>query len=191
MKKLLTGLLLGCGFMFLILWAFGFRKHTEEWSSAERRQVIKGDVSWFVRIEGYPKLVYNDVDIADALNEPERVVVYRIKEGEGSSIAGYGLASEREVSEDDREYFSAVVCSPTSMTERSACFFKPGFAISFDKGGDSFYALVCYSCSDILFFDSDGNRVSGWGMTYEAEFALIYRFYELFPDDAEVQALKI
>ena len=99
MKKLLTGLLLGCGLMFLILWAFGFRKHTEEWSPAERRQVI--------------------------------------------------------------------------------------------KGGDSFYALVCYSCSDILFFDSDGNRVSGWGMTYEAEFALIYRFYELFPDDAEVQALKI
>ncbi len=191
MKKLIAGLILGCGLMFLILWFSGFRKHKDEWSLAERqRQTIKGNITWFAKIEGYPKLVYKDAGIIAALNDPERVLVYRINDGGESIVAGYGLSSETEASEDDREYFSTVVCSPTSMTGVSACVFTPGFAIRFDKGDDSFYALVCYSCSDIFFFDAEGNRVAGWGMTYEAAFALIHRFYELFPDDAEVQSLK-
>ena len=191
MKMLITGLILGGGFMFLTLWLLDFRRCENEWSLAERqRQTVKGNISWFAQIGGYPELVYKDKVIVAALNEPERVRVYRIKDTEDSIIAGYGLTSEMEVSERDRQYFSTVVCSPTSMTGVSACVFKPGFAIRFDKGGDSFYALVCYLCSDIFFFNAEGDRVAGWGMTYEAAYALVYRFYELFPDDTEVQAIK-
>ena len=191
MKKLIAGLILGSGLMFLTLWALGFRKHQDEWSLAERQlQTIKGDIMWFARLDGYPKLVYKDPALISALKVPDRVLVYRITEDGESVVAGYGLTSATEASEKDREYFSTVVCSPTSMTGVSACLFSPGFAIRFDKGDDSFYALVCYSCSDIFFFDAAGNHVSGWGMTYEAAFALIHRFYELFPNDSEVQAIK-
>ncbi len=191
MKKLIVGVIMGSGIMFVVLWASGFRKDKKDWSLAARqRQTLKYDISWFAQLEGYPRLVYKDSEIAAALSEPERVLVYRIKDGAASTIGGYGLTSETEVSENDREYFSMVVCSPTSMTCVSACVLTPGFAIRFDKGDVSYYALVCYACSDIIFFDSSGNRVAGWGMTYEAAFALIHRFCELFPDDAEVRTIK-
>lgn len=83
-----------------------------------------------------------------------------------------------------------VVASSALDLSAASKLSTPGFAIQFEKGDSSFYALVCYSCSDILFFDAKGGRVGGWGMTYEAAFALIHRFYELFPDDPEVQGLK-
>lgn len=177
--------------MFLILWSLGFRKQREEWSLAERqRTAIRSDISWFAQVDGYPELVYKDPKLVRALTAPDRVTVYRVKEGGDLRLAGYGLGSAVEVSEDHAEYFSKVVCSPTSMTGLSACVFSPGFAIRFDHGGNPFTALVCYSCRDILFFDSMGEQVAGWGMTYESAFALIHRFHDLFPDDAGVKNIR-
>jgi len=191
MKKLIAGTLIGAGLTFIVLWSIGFRKPRDEWSLAERqRKTIKGDISWFAQIDGYPELVYKDSELVTALREPERVTVYRVKDGGDVTIACFGLSSPSKVSKDDMEYFSKVVCSPTSMTNTSACPFSPGFAIQFDHGESSYYALVCYSCNDIFILDAEGECVAGWGMTYEAAFALIHRFYKIFPDDSEVQSLK-
>ena len=192
MKQFTTGATVGCGLMFLTLWLVGFRKHHEEVNlEKHQKRFIRSDLSWFAEIEGYPELVYKNHRLVKALSEPDRVSVYRIKESGDLKIGGHSLTTEKEVSEKDRDYFSTVVCSPTSMANISACQFEPGFAIRFHKGNTSFYALICYSCSDIIFFDTDENQVSGWGMTYEAKLALIQKFYKLFPNDPEVQSIKL
>jgi len=151
---------------------------------------IKGDITWFARIDGYADLVYKDAGLATALAKPETVSLYRVGEAVEGKIAGYGLNTEKKLSPEEAGFYSWLVTSPTSMSELSACFFEPGFAIRFEKKGKSYYALVCYSCMDILFFDEEGEQVSGWGMTFESAFALIHKFYEAFPDDAEVQRIK-
>jgi len=190
-KSLIVGFVLGCGLMYLVLWSLGFRKQRVEWSLTEdQRKVVKSDISWFVQVEGYPELIYKDREVLSALSKPDRVTVYRVGEGGETSVADFGLRSGTVASEEDAEFFSKLVCSPTSMTAPSACMFSPGFAIRFEQGSTSFYALVCYSCRDIIFVDANGATVMGWGMSYEAAFGLIHRFYQLFPTDPEVQNLK-
>ena len=105
-------------------------------------------------------------------------------------VADYGLNSEKKLSPDEVGFYSWIVTSPTSMSGISACVFEPGFAISFERKGRSYYALVCYSCMDIIFFDEQGEQVSGWGMTYESAFALLHKFQAAFPDDPDVQSIK-
>ena len=192
MKQFISGAILGCGLMFLTLWLLDPSEHPDEVNFEELQQrVIKSDLSWFIQPEGYPELIYKDTNLTKTLSQPKRVSAYRIKDSGDLTLAGYSLTSETWASEEDLKYFPSVICSPTSMTNISACAFTPGFAIGFHRGPTSFYALICYSCSDIIFFDTDGNQVSGWGMTYEAKLALIQKFYKLFPNDPEVQSIKL
>jgi hypothetical protein len=191
-KTFIAGLLSGGLILLLILWMFGFRKHEDGSGLMDPQRVPrKVDISWFLQIEGYPELAYKDPDLAEALNEPERVSVFRVKDSGDLKIGSYRLDSMTEASKDDTKLFSTLVCSPTSMTGLSACEFSPGFAIQFSNGPNSFYALVCFSCSDLMFYNSEGEEVNGWGMTSEAEYVLIERFRKLFPNDSEVQSLKL
>ena len=174
--------------MFLALWWSGFRKDRVESSlQDQQRMAIKHDVSYFLRVKGYPDLIYQNPKLVSALKNPERVTVYRVKDTGKQRIAHFGLESAVEASETDSQDFSQLLCSPTSMTGPSTCAFELGFAIQFHHHGNSFYALVCFSCHDIIFLDSSGEQVANWGMTIEFATALIHKFYNLYPNDAEVQ----
>jgi hypothetical protein len=193
MKKLLVGALLGVVTTLLVGWGLGYMpkpKVSDRDESEHHSSSLKTDITWFVRLEGYPELVYKDASLVAAITEPDNVRVYRVREQGELKIAEYKLSSEHVASPRDADFYSWIASSPTSMTGISACVFEPGFAIRFERKGRSYFALVCYSCSDVIFLDEAGASVAGWGMTHEAASALIHKFYEVFPDDAEVQEIK-
>ena len=193
MKKLLFGALFGVVIAVIVGWLLGFQprlEQSEESSSEPRPSTLKTDITWFARLDGYPELVYKDADLAATITEPDSVRVYRVRDEGELKIADYKLSSEHMASSRDADFYSWIASSPTSMTGMSACVFDPGFAVRFERGTRSYYALICYSCSDVIFVDESGETVSGWGMTREAEVALLHKFYEVFPADAEVQEIK-
>ncbi len=193
MKKLLVGALIGVVIAVIVGWLLGFQPETEQSDgsvSEPKPSTLKTDITWFVRLEGYPDLVYKDADLVAAVTEPDKVRVYRVRDEGELKVAEYKLSSEHVASSRDADFYSWIASSPTSMTGISACVFDPGFAVCFERGTRSYYALICYSCSDVIFVDESGESVSGWGMTHEAAVALLHKFYEVFPDDAEVQEIK-
>ena len=193
MKRILLGAVLGSAITLVVGWGLGFKQpqNQGEWSLTEKqRGGIKRDPTWFARLEGYPELVYKDTNLVAAITKPDKVILYRVGVGDDVQIAKFGLSSKKVTSNDDAAEYSWILSSPTSMTGMSACLFEPGFAIQFEREGRSYFALICYSCMDIIFCDEDGERVGGWGMTYEAAFALIDKFHEAFPDDPDVKNLK-
>jgi len=192
MIRLLTGLILGiaCGLVGTWLWSIRKQEMNEAKENTTHENIIK-DINWFVEIDSFPKLIYKSPGLAETLAAPEEVSVYRIVDGEGEVQLGhYSLAGSRVASQEQAEDYSKIFCSPTSVTQMSACVFSPGFAVSFKKGETRFFALVCYSCSDIILYDPEANHVGGFGMTKEAEAALAFLFQQAFPDDPEVQVLK-
>jgi hypothetical protein len=191
MKTGVIGALLGSILTILVAWGLGYLPNKRDWSLTERqRSSIKGDITWFARVDGYADLAYRDANLVAALTKPDSVSLFRIGAEEDGTIAGYGLNSQKKLSPDEAGFYSWLVTSPTSMSGISACVFKPGFAIRFERKERSYYALVCYSCLDIIFFDEQGEQVSGWGMTYESAFALLNKFQAAFPNDAGVQSIK-
>lgn len=194
MKKLLVGAFLGVVATLLIGWGLGYLPRAEN-SDLRRpeqdRLSAKKDISWFVRLDGYPELVYKDAELVAAITEPEKVRVYRVRAEGELEVGKYKLSSEQVAGPRDADFYSSIASSPTSMTGISACVFDPGFAIRFERSGRSYFALVCFSCSDVIFLDEAGEMVAGWGMTHEAASALLHKFYEEFPDDAEVRNIKI
>jgi|LakMenEpi03Aug12_release.lakeMendotaPanAssembly.Ray.scaffolds.fasta_scaffold347744_2 hypothetical protein len=191
MKTGIIGGLLGSILTILVVWGLGYLPKKRDWSLTERqRSSIKGDITWFARIDGYADLAYQDANLVAALTKPDTVSLFRVGAEVDGKVADYGLNSEKKLSPDEVGFYSWIVTSPTSMSGISACVFEPGFAISFERKGRSYYALVCYSCMDIIFFDEQGEQVSGWGMTYESAFALLHKFQAAFPDDPDVQSIK-
>lgn len=191
MKTGIIGGLLGSILTILVVWGLGYLPKKRDWSLTERqRSSIKGDITWFARIDGYADLAYQDANLVAALTKPDTVSLFRVDAEVDGKVADYGLNSEKKLSPDEVGFYSWIVTSPTSMSGISACVFEPGFAISFERKGRSYYALVCYSCMDIIFFDEQGEQVSGWGMTYESAFALLHKFQAAFPDDPDVQSIK-
>jgi len=193
MKKILIGTVLGSAITLAVMWGLGFKQQSkvDEWSLTEQqRGGIKRDPTWFARLEGYPELVYKDTDLVAAITKPDKVSVYRVGVGSDIQIAKFGLSSKKVATIKDASIYSWILSSPTSMTGISACLFEPGFAVEFERKGSSYFALICYSCMDIIFFDEAGEQVSGWGMTYEAAFALIDKFHQQYPDDTDVKNIK-
>jgi hypothetical protein len=191
MKTGIIGALLGSILTILVAWGLGYLPKKRDWSLTERqRSSIKGDITWFIRPDGYADLIYPDDNLVAALTNPNSVSLFRVTANGEINIAGYGLKSEKLLSSDESTFYSRLFTSPTSMSGISACVFEPGFAIRFQRKERSYYALVCYSCMDIIFFDEQGEQVSGWGMTYESAFALLNKFQAAFPNDADVQSIK-
>jgi hypothetical protein len=191
MKTGIIGALLGSILTILVVLGLGYLPKKRDWSLTERqRSSIRGDITWFARIDGYAELVYRDANLVAALTKPDTVSLFRVGAEVDGNVAGYGLNSEKKLSPDESGFYSWLVTSPTSMSGMSACLFEPGFAIRFERKGRSYYALVCYSCLDMIFYDEQGERVSEWGMTYESAFALLHKFQAAFPDDMDVQKIK-
>ena len=192
MTKLLTGLFLGiaCGLVGAWLWSIRQQESDEANHRIPHNEALK-DLNWFALVDGFPELIHKAPGLADALSVPEQVSVYRVVKGSGDVQVGqYSLGQSHPASEDHAYNYSKVLCSPTSVTNLSACAFTPGFAIRFKRNKSHFFALVCYSCGDILILDPYGEQVGGFGMTKEAEATLARMFRETFPDDPEVQGLK-
>jgi hypothetical protein len=101
------------------------------------------------------------------------------------------LSSEILIDEKDIEFFSTIMCSPSSMQSMSACVFNPGFALEFTYENESFYALICYSCRDLRVTNSEGETLTGWGMSKLASLGFIGKFYEYYPEDNAVQDIRI
>jgi hypothetical protein len=191
MKTGVIAALFGSILTILVAWGLGYLQNKRDWSLTERqRSSIKADITWFVRVDGYADMIYRDENLVAALSKPDHVSLFRVGEEVYGKVADYGLNSEKKISTDEADFYSWIVTSPTSMSGISACEFEPGFAIRFERLGRSYYALVCYSCMDIIFFNEQGEQVSGWGMTYESAFALLHKFQAAFPDDADVQSIK-
>ena len=192
MIRLLTAFLSGIAVALVGSWLWSAKQSLAD--DADHPQVaapqLKG-VEWFARVDGFAELIHKAPGLANTLSEAEKVTVFRVVEGAGDiEIGQYTLGKPYEATTKEAAAYSRVMCSPTSVTDVSACLFSPGFGIEFVRGESEFYALVCYSCSDILFFDREGQTVGGFGMTREAEAALAGMLRTVYPDDTEVQTLS-
>jgi hypothetical protein len=192
MSKLLTGLFLGIALGLVVAWCWTANQETDEVGDQHTgKEPRLKDINWFPKVEGFPELIFKAPKLADTLKDPDKVTVYRIvDEGGEILVRNYSLGQPHAAVKEQVDNYSRVFCSPTSVTDVSMCVFSPGFAIRFQRNKSDFYALVCYSCSDILIYDAHGEQVGGFGMTREAEAALAVMFRETFPDDSEVQDLK-